>query len=220
MTPDRQVQEAVRQVFSDFERFGTLRQVLLWYHQENITIPVARTGAGERPTVWRLPNYQHLLRMLKNPAYAGAFAYGRTQCQTEVVEGRLRKRGGCRVAMENWQILLRDHHAGYISWEQYLENQRILKSNRTKSHDVSSGAPKKGSALLSGLLRCARCGHKLLVAYRSREGKSPRFYCMTETKSKVARHVFALRHTELDKPSLKRSWKLVNRWELKPHCKF
>jgi hypothetical protein len=89
-------------------------------------------------TVWRLPNYQHLLRMLKNPTYAGAFAYGRTQCQTVVVEGRSRKRGGHRVAMENWQLLLKHHHPGYISWEQYLENQRILKSNRAEEANNSN----------------------------------------------------------------------------------
>jgi Recombinase zinc beta ribbon domain/Recombinase len=133
-------------------------------------------------TVRRLPNYQHLLRMLKNPTYAGAFAYGRTQCRSVVVEGRSRKSGGHRVAMENWQLLLKNHHSGYISWEQYLENQRILTSNRTKSHAVSCGAPKKGSALLTGLLRCARCGHKLLVAYRGRGGQAPRYYCMTGNK--------------------------------------
>jgi hypothetical protein len=132
--------------------------------------------------VWRLPNYQHLLRMLKNPTYAGAFAYGRTQCRSVVVEGRSRKSVGHRVAMENWQLLIKDHHPGYISWEQYLENQRILTSNRTKSHAVSCGAAKKGSALLTGLLRCARCGHKLHVAYRSREGQAPRYYCMTGNK--------------------------------------
>jgi hypothetical protein len=91
MTPDREVQEAIRGVFRDFERFGTLRQVLLWYHQENITIPLASVGEGMQRTVWRLPNYQHLLRMLKNPTYAGAFAYGRTQCRSVVVEGRSRK---------------------------------------------------------------------------------------------------------------------------------
>jgi DNA invertase Pin-like site-specific DNA recombinase len=182
MTPDREVQEAIRRIFRDFERFGTLRQVLLWYHQENITIPLTSRSAGAQKTVWRLPNYQHLLRMLKNPTYAGAFAYGRTRCQTVVVEGRSRKRTGQRVAMENWQLLLKDHHPGYISWEQYLENQRILKSNRTKSHDISCGAAKKGSALLTGLLRCARCGHKLRVAYRSRQAQSPRYYCMTGNK--------------------------------------
>jgi DNA invertase Pin-like site-specific DNA recombinase len=179
ITPDREVQEAIRGVFSDFERFGTLRQVLLWYHQENITIPLASRSAGAQKTVWRLPNYQHLIRMLKNPTYAGAFAYCRTRCQTVIVDGRSRKRSGQRVGIENWQLLLKDHHPGYISWEQYLENQRVLKSNRTKSHDISSGAPKKGSALLTGLLRCARCGHKLHVAYRSREARSPRYYCMT-----------------------------------------
>jgi hypothetical protein len=84
--------------------------------------------------------------------------------------------------MENWQLLLKDHHPGYISGGQYLENQRILTSNRTKSHAVSCGAAKKGSALLTGLLRCARCGHKLHVAYRSREGQAPRYYCMTGNK--------------------------------------
>jgi DNA invertase Pin-like site-specific DNA recombinase len=179
MTPDREVQEAIRGVFRDFERFGTLRQVLLWYHQENITIPLTRVDEGMHQTEWRLPNYQHLLRMLKNPTYAGAFAYGRTECRSAVVEGRARKSAGHRVAMENWQLLLKNHHPGYISWEQYLENQRILTSNRTKSHAMSCGAPKKGSALLTGLLRCARCGHKLQVAYRGGRGQAPRYYCMT-----------------------------------------
>jgi Transposase IS66 family/Recombinase len=142
MTPDREVQEAIRGVFGHFERFGTLRQVLLWYHKENITLPHLHVSEGEgaQRTVWCLPTYQQLLRMLKNPTYAGAFAYGRTQCRTVVVEGRSRKSGGHKVEMDNWQLLLKDHHAGYISWEQYLENQRILTANRTKSHAVSPGA--------------------------------------------------------------------------------
>jgi DNA invertase Pin-like site-specific DNA recombinase len=182
ISPDREVQAAIGGVFRDFERFGTLRQVLLWYHQEKITIPLANRSGDTPKLIWRLPNYQHLLRMLKNPTYAGAFAYGRTRCKTVVVEGRPRKRTGQRVAMEDWQLLIKDHHPGYISWQQYVENQRILKSNRTKSHEVGSGAPKKGSALLTGLLRCGRCGHKLQVAYRSREARSARYYCRTGNK--------------------------------------
>ena len=182
MTPDREVQEAIRNVFSHFERMGSLRQVLLWYCQENITFPHLHVSEGTQRVVWQLPNYQQLLRMLKNPTYAGAFAYGRTQCRSEIVEGRSRKSGGHRVAMENWQVLLKEHHAGYISWEQYLENQRILTSNRTKSHAVSCGAAKKGCALLTGLFRCARCGHKLMVAYRGRDGRAPRYYCRTGTE--------------------------------------
>jgi recombinase-like zinc beta ribbon protein len=81
--------------------------------------------------------------------------------------------------MDQWQVLLKDHHVAYISWERYLENQQMLNSNRTRSHPTSCGAAREGSALLAGLLRCARCGHKLHVAYRGREGRAPRYYCLT-----------------------------------------
>ncbi|MGA2752026.1 MAG: recombinase family protein [Verrucomicrobiota bacterium] len=179
MTPDREVQEALRGVFAQFERLGTLRQVLLWYHQEKVALPVWRRRDGAESIIWRLPNYEQLLRVLRNPTYAGAFAYGRTCSSARMVEGRSRRSAGHRVAMEQWLVLLKDHHAAYISWERYMENQRILSSNRTKSHAAACGAARKGSALLAGLLRCARCGRKLHVAYRGRDGRAPRYYCFT-----------------------------------------
>jgi len=182
MTPDREVQAAIRGVFAQFERLGTLRQALLWYHHEKITLPVLRCRGGEPSIIWQLPNYQQLLRMLKNPTYAGAFAHGRTRCRSQVVDGRSRKSGGHRVGMEQWTVLLKDHHAAYISWERYLENQRMLTSNRTKSHPANCGAARKGSALLAGLLRCARCGHKLHVGYRGQDGHAPRYYCLSGNK--------------------------------------
>jgi hypothetical protein len=131
MIADRQIQEALRGVFFQFERLGTLRQVLLWYHQEKLPLPVMHQGAPE--VEWKLPNYEYLLRLLRNPTYAGAFAYGRTRCRSHVVEGRSRKSGGHRVAMDQWQVLLKDHHAAYISWDQYMEHQRIL---RTVIHEI------------------------------------------------------------------------------------
>jgi DNA invertase Pin-like site-specific DNA recombinase len=179
MTPDREVQEAIRGVFFQFERLGTLRQVLLWYHQERVALPVVRLDGGVESVLWQLPNYQYLLRILKNPTYAGAFAWGRTCSRSRVVEGRSRKSSGHRVDMDQWQVLLKDHHGAYISWERYLENQQMLSSNRTRSHPTSCGAAREGSALLAGLLRCARCGHKLRVGYRGREGRAPRYYCLT-----------------------------------------
>jgi excisionase family DNA binding protein len=182
MTPDREVQTAVRGVFAQFERLGTLRQVLLWYHHEKIPLPVQRCVNGVEAVVWELPNYQRLLRLLKNPAYAGAFTHGKTRSRSQVVEGRSRKSGGHRVAMDEWTVLLKDHHAAYISWEQYLENQRMLTANRTKSHAGHCGAPREGGALLAGLLRCARCGHKLHVGYRGKDGRSPRYYCLSGNK--------------------------------------
>ena len=182
MTPDREVQAAIHGVFAQFERLGTLRQALLWYHHEKITLPVLRDRDGQPSILWQLPNYQQLLRMLKNPTYAGAFAHGRTRCRSQVVDGRSRKSGGHRVGIEQWTVLLKDHHAAYISWERYLENQRMLASNRTKSHPANCGAARKGSALLAGLLRCARCGHKLHVGYRGKDGHAPRYYCLSGNK--------------------------------------
>lgn len=182
MTPDREVQAAVRRVFAQFERLGTLRQVLLWHHHEKIPLPVQRCRAGVSSIVWQLPNYQQLLRILKNPAYAGTFAHGRTRCRSQVIDGRSRKSSGHRVAMDQWTVLLKDHHAAYISWQQYLENQRMLTANRTKSHPAYCGAPREGMALLAGLLRCARCGHKLHVGYRGKNGRAPRYYCLSGNK--------------------------------------
>jgi DNA invertase Pin-like site-specific DNA recombinase len=179
ITPDREVQEAIGGVFMRFQRLGTLRQVLLWYHQEKMVLPICRVRDGRHTLAWRVPNYQSLLRILKNPIYAGVFAYGRTRCRSRMENGRCQKSGGHRVDMEQWQVLIKDHHAAYISWEQYLENQRTLTANRTKSHPAGCTAARKGAALLAGLLRCARCGHKLHVGYRGRDGRAPRYYCMT-----------------------------------------
>jgi DNA invertase Pin-like site-specific DNA recombinase len=178
MTPDCEVQEAIRGVFLHFERLGTLRQVFLWYHHEKILLPIWHRRDGIHAVVWQLPNYQQLLRILKNPTYAGAFAWGKTACRSRIVDGRSRKSGGHRLGIDAWQVLLQNHHAGYISWERYVENLKVLTSNRTKAHAVSTGAAKKGTALLAGLLRCAQCGHKLHVAYRGRDGRAPRYYCL------------------------------------------
>lgn len=182
ITPDRQIQEAVRTLFERFEAVGTLRQVLLWYHEEQIRFPRRRRRLGVDEIDWRLPDYQHLLRLIKNPTYAGAFAYGKSRAQTNLVEGRPRKKYGRRVPMEQWPVLIKDHHAGYITWERYVKNLELLKSNSAKSHASHTGAPRGGTAMLSGLLRCARCGLKLSVAYRGGEGRNGRYQCMTGTR--------------------------------------
>lgn len=182
MTPDRQVQQAIGGFFSRLQGSSSLRQVLLWYHQEKILFPVCRLYDGCESLEWRLPNYQQLLRMVKNPAYAGAYAWGRSGARTKVVEGRSCKTGGHRLEMDQWQVLLKDHHSGYIQWEDYQTNLNKLVSNRTKTHQSSTGAARSGSALLAGLLRCASCGHKLHVSYRGKGGRAPRYICIAATR--------------------------------------
>ena len=180
--PDRQIQEAVRSLFQRFEAMGTLRQALLWYHQEQITFPRRRRVHGVTTVEWRLPDYQQLLRILKNPTYAGAFAYGKSRSQTKIVNGRSRKSFGRRVPLDQWTVLLKDHHEGYITWERYMKNLELLKANSTKAHGAHASAPRGGAAMLSGLLRCAKCGLKLSVAYRGGHGDNGRYQCLTGTR--------------------------------------
>ncbi len=179
VTPDRQIQEAIQGFFHRLETCGSVRQSQLWYHSEKVLFPVPRKNGGIQSVEWQLPHYQQLLRIVKNPVYAGAFAWGRTASRSRIVDGRSSKTSGHRLPMDEWQVLLKDHHEAYISWDQYMSNRRTLESNRTKSHQTSSGAARKGKALLAGLLRCMRCGHKLHVAYRGGNGRAARYYCAT-----------------------------------------
>ena len=175
MTADRQVQEALRGVFAKFEELGSARQVLLWYCQERIPLP--SKSRDKRSVVWRVPGYPRVLSILRNPIYAGAFVHGRTTTRTEVVDGRARKTAGHALPREEWKVVLRGHHPGYIAWEQFLRNQEQLASNAAMRGLMTPGAARKGGALLAGLLRCARCGRKLHVAYSGASGNVPRYHC-------------------------------------------
>ena len=116
--------------------------------------------------------------MLKNPCYAGALAYGRTEAKVTVDDGRARKSGSrIRKPQEKWKVLLQDNHAGYIQWQDYLENLAMLESNASSREPRGSGVAKKGAALLGGLLRCGHCGRKMFVAYSGSSGRQPRYAC-------------------------------------------
>jgi hypothetical protein len=165
MTPDLQVQAAINGVFSKFSELGTARQVLLWYLQEEISLPVVRRRTRGRSVLWRQASYDRILSVLKNPTYAGTFVYGRHKTRTKVVDGRARKALGPLLPPEEWEVVLHDHHPGYISWEQYLENREQLRNNTWDP--MTMGAARKGEALLYGLLRCGQCGMKLQVTYKT-----------------------------------------------------
>jgi excisionase family DNA binding protein len=176
--PDLQVQEAIDGVFRKFRELGSARQTLLWYHDEQIPLPEVRPGTRGYEVIWRIPNAHRIYQVLKNPCYAGALAYGRTTERTVVEDGRARKTMTReRKPRGQWKILLLDNHPGYIPWDEYLENQRILESNQTRRAGTTKGAAKRGPALLAGLLRCGRCGRKLFVAYSGRGGRVPRYAC-------------------------------------------
>jgi hypothetical protein len=151
-------------VFRKFIEFGNARQVLLWLRQNEIRLPAVSIAEG-RELIWRLPVYQTIIKLLKNPIYAGAYAFGRTETHTRVLEGRAYKVRGYRRARERWTVLLHAHHDGYIDWEDYERNQGLLADNAQMKGLMVRGAARKGSSLLAGLLRCGRCGRTLHIAY-------------------------------------------------------
>ena len=127
--------------------------------------------------VWKLPVYSSLHNILTNPAYAGAYAYGRTRTETAIVDGQPRRRRGIPVAQDEWAVLIPEHHEGYIGWEQYQANRKRIAENVHMKGSMRRGAPRKGRSLLAGLLRCRRCGRRLHVTYSGAKGRVARYSC-------------------------------------------
>ncbi|MGH7958519.1 MAG: recombinase family protein, partial [Opitutaceae bacterium] len=158
LTPDLQVQQAIRGVFARFRECGSARQVLLQCRQEGVRLPTL-DPAGSR-LVWRLPVFGRIIRFLKNPTYAGAYAYGRTTRNIVIQDGRQQRTGRRPREQKDWTVMIHDHHPGYISWADYEQNQRMLLENSAVV-DKMRTAVKGGAALLTGLLRCGHCGRPM-----------------------------------------------------------
>jgi len=160
--PDEQVQSVVQLVFAQFEARGTLHGVLRSLVNTGIKMPVRLTaGPAKGELEWRRPNRATLHHMLKNPVYAGAYVYGQRQVDPRRQKPGRPGTGRSVVAPGNWLVTLKDKLPAYISWEQYERNREQLKENSAQG----LGAVRNGSALLSGLLRCGRCGYRMSVAY-------------------------------------------------------
>jgi Recombinase/Recombinase zinc beta ribbon domain len=125
---------------------------------------------------WRLPRYNTIHRLLTNPVYAGAYVFGRTGSRASVEAGRKRIKRGRRREPEQWEVLIRDNHEGYVSWEDYKRNRRIIAGNANMKGEMVKGSVRNCGGLLAGLLRCGRCGRKLKVLYNGQRGVA-RYVC-------------------------------------------
>ena len=169
-TPDRRIQQALELVFAKFRELGSVRQTWFWLREQQLTLP-QRAGRGlNAEVVWASPSYGGVLSLLNNPIYAGAYVFGRTRSHTAIVEERAHVTRGHKKPRSEWTVLIRGHHPGYLTWEEYEHNQRIVAENTNMKGRIVRGSPRPGGALLAGLLRCARCGRKLRVNYSGKTG--------------------------------------------------
>lgn len=169
LDPDKQVQQSVRLLFNLFRQLGSAAAALKAFRQQGLLFPRRRFGGTYSAELhWSQLKYSQVFNLLRNPRYAGAFVYGRHR-------SRLRPDGKKRVSTivprEEWKVLLLNLHPGYISWEEYEENQRILHNNALAyGADRRKSPPREGTALLQGLALCGLCGNRMTVRYHERQG--------------------------------------------------
>jgi len=184
LDPDQQVQQAFRLLFETFRRVGTAFGVVRVFCQQGLGFP-----RGGVPGEWKWGELEHhqVLRILRNPRYAGAYFYGRTKHRKKVTG---RGTMCSRLPREQWHTLILDAHPGYISWREYEENLRRLSEN-AQSHGMANRRcpPREGPALLQGLVICGRCGGRMTVSYHCRKDRlAPYYWCAGRKESDQVMH--------------------------------
>ncbi|MGI8743244.1 MAG: recombinase family protein [Bryobacteraceae bacterium] len=163
--PDARIVSTIDLVFRKFAELGSVRQVYFWLDRQRIELPIAHGREEVREVVWQPARYHAVLSVLKNPVYAGAYAYGRSKTIVGLEAGQKRVRRQVQRRREDWAVLIADHHEGYIDWDVYQSNQTMIAHNDNARGNAVRGSIKHGEALLAGLLRCGHCGAKLLAQY-------------------------------------------------------
>lgn len=186
--PDQAVTGAIGTVFKKFAELGSARQVWLWFQTQGLLFPHKPPNG---PILWIKPTYIAILAVLNNPAYAGAYAYGKSRCERYVDEtGRVRNRVRL-LPQDQWAVLIAEHHPGFIDWATFEMNQARLAKNAPPPPRQATGAIREGSALLQGLATCGRCGRRLRVYYQGKHS-TPGYYC-EQSQAAAGRAVWCMR---------------------------
>src|SRR5215210_7632131 len=177
--PDEAVTGLITAIFDRFAVTGSVRGVWLWLRDQGLQFPLQPAGYLHGADItWVEPTYHAVHNVLTHPGYAGAYVFGKTRQHRYVGEDdrmRIRRR---RLPQGEWEVLITDHHRGFIDWDTYQANQaRIGRNIRPTAHQPGTGAVREGCALLQGLATCGACGRKLAVHYDGPAKSTPGYYC-------------------------------------------
>jgi hypothetical protein len=194
--PDEAITGVLAAVFERFAVCGSVRATWLWLREQGLRWPLQTAGylrGGPSEITWVEPTYHAVHTTLTHPAYAGAYVYGRTRHHRYLSkDGQMRSRQR-RLPQQQWEVLIPQHHRGFISWDTYQANQARIGTNiRPQAHEPGTGALREGAALLQGLATCGTCGRKLAVFYRGPAKSTPGYYCQGSAElvdGRGARHM-------------------------------
>lgn len=176
LDPDQQIQRTIRMLFDTFQRSGSAMATIREFRSAGVQFPRRiHSGPAKGDVIWGKLEHSHVLRVLHNPRYAGAFVFGRSRTRKNID-------GECRVEQlprEEWHTFLPESHPGYISWEEYERNLKRLRENgQAFGPERRNSPPREGPALLQGLIVCGKCGRRMTLRYHLRQaGLCPEYVC-------------------------------------------
>lgn len=181
LNPDEEVQARLRLVFDKFRELKGAKAVMRYLQQAGLTLPVRPLlGPAPQEVVWQPATSARVVQTLKNPAYAGAYVYGRRRFDPTRRKPGVPRSGTVKVPLDEWSICLVAAHPGYISWEEFLANQKQLANNVQQYQDHHSGVPRNGAALLQGIVLCGRCSRRMQLRYSGPKGNYPVYVCVAD----------------------------------------
>lgn len=178
LDPDEEVRARLGLVFQKFRELGSARAVMLYLLRAGLPLPVrVRRGPEPHPVRWEPARVSRVLGLLKNPAYAGAYVFGRRALDpARRVPGHPHS-GTRHRPLAEWPVCLHDAHPAYLSWEEFLRNQAQLRNNQSRYYQAQPGTPRQGAALLQGIASCGRCGGWMYLSYSGPRGQYPVYRC-------------------------------------------
>lgn len=181
--PDEEIQARLRLVFDKFRELGSARAVMRYLCREGLKVP-SRLLRGPEPheVIWAAPTAGNVRNILQNPAYAGAYVFGRKKTDPVRRRSGTSRSGLVRLPIDRWEVCIQDAFPAYISWEEFVANQKRLTANLNDYQQNHRGAVRDGRALLQGIALCGLCGSRMALFYEGRPGDPLVYSCEVEIR--------------------------------------